>query len=680
MDTEKLVKALKVSGIVLLIIIVVYAAISLIAWGVSSLGYSLWRGTMVEADALEDGFATNNNGGLTYDQVKQQQADASAPYADDVFADFAVVEYNNYVVIYRAVDDASRTKYYNVLFTKTDNGLVWDGAIGVDATINVNWLTGERYWDTVKYTLQDTSPNVSYNQTIGVWEWYSLFNFHSIWGNRDNIVLFSDFRPDYVAGWSNYTTIANLWINQTSDLNKLYNITRQYLLDNIVAPYFLTWGDDVELINGAYDSQDATAADKTYLRRFHEAYTYLWQSAKTADQTSRVTYIDMAEYYAKFVSDSEATKYPIAPENLSEYAGLQYYRVYNCDVTAHVSYTWTTSEISRAPDTDSLNGYQITPGVQQPEQARLNIVLRCADDSDLSGYDVGKEPVTIGIVDKLLVIDTKQELSQGKSVALELGKSYSYTIQSAGLLFSAPSGSLEITAQDMTLYLDYTYTSTYLDFAVSLNVLTSYGTIDLTSYPVVISLTGSNHQGTYTYTFDAEPTEVISQTLIKGDYVYTISSDYLIFNNTSGTLSVDNDHRSATFACTVPIVTDAAIRVDKAVPTTAYETMTSAPIVVAMTNETYTDIADWYNSSWSTTINIYQGEDSLVHTQQYDTGYIINNSTWSVIACDYEGTAGETYYIQVIFSAAGKTLVATAYQYTCDSAGNAFVLIFEEDI
>jgi len=647
---SKGVRITKLLWRILYITVLCCLVVGLVSWGLQKIGtlFNWWNVETVTVDASEDGFATNTNGGLTYDQIQQQLSDPDAPYCDDVFSQFQIIDYPGYVVFYRVVDVGGGSYIYpNIIMAKTENGLIWDGVVGVKASISTNWWTGEHYWDTLSFDLQlENYATAQYMANPSLWYFFNIPGISV--QHRTNQVLISNFDWSICTGFDSFNVITKIWYNMANESNTLLNYTRAYLVENVVSQYFSNWGNGVELLGG--DAESASYTDLDYFAKFNSYYTFLYNQLKTEDHTNNSKLVDSTDYYARFITDYE--NYPIPTSKLSEYNGETYYKVYKCQIIADCTYTYLdTNATSFAPKVEKLDDYEIEEPAVVAEQAKLTVKLVNADESNLTGLSLADYPVTIVIDGRKFVYDDTTDLTNGKVIALDKGDTYTYSIISEALEFSSYSGSVNVLNTSQIMELDYTYSGLYIEAELSLNLLNSMPEdFSLATYPVTITLTGTDNEGTYTTTWNSNANLLTTNTVTmkRGTYVWTVSSEYILFNNTSGQITIDNTNKYHTFSCYFPeeLVGSLSLTFNSAYAD-------NYPLVIDVTDGFNTYFADYVdmtgeNLVLSTKIFVDEGGQQVLIKS---SDYYIPKIGITFITPDFTNVDNYThYYIQAIIT------------------------------
>lgn len=542
---------LKILGYLLVVVLIGL----LLAWGISMLGAGLSsiglnisdlvnKNEPVPEVVVGEGFKGKENGGLTEEEVKKY-INEDLPKHDDVFRDFIVLDFENHVAIFRnAKNEKGENILPNLLFVKTKNGLVWDGAIGVNAYVPVKYVSGWHEFENTKFTLNLTFQEyererknppllTALNLLKGSW-------LNTGW--NENVVSFSDFKTDYAIGFWNMGSLAmNLWVPKEDRINTLKKLTHDYLMKNVVEKYFcdltdlLTTGS-VEFVGKDFGNINSFA-------------THVYNNSKNKAESI----VDLSNYFKVFVNEEEAKTFPIPSEKQIEYNNAKYYVFYNAKVLANVVYKKSETKIPRDLKTIEKNttGAVVNP---QPtnviEYSKVSFKLRNFNNSDLTGFSISEMPVQILINDQTILFKNPNDLNFGKTIALEKNKTYYYQVVSQGLLFEKLTGQFEIKNTVEEKIFDYSYNSGLITVSVSLKALNDIHVVnfDLSKNPVEIEL--KHDDGTvYNFIFNNNATYHVQQTknLKPGNYSFSIFSNEFKFNPTTGQVVVSSEFRFFVF-------------------------------------------------------------------------------------------------------------------------------------
>lgn len=508
--------------------------------------------TTVERVPLSNGLGSLTNGGLSPKEFEEQRKDEDAPYSGDEVKNFYIRETDKYVIFSREATFGNSNVYPNISFVKTDRGLVWDGAFSVTADLNVNWWTGKRYFETITFREEMLENTVIYSKLprnlIDL-----IFSSSSNWvTNIENIVTFSDFNASFCPNFYHYNVFAALWVNNENDKNILFNKVHEWLLNNILVPYFEMLDDGIEFEMGNDDAET--------LSKLNACFTYLWNNCKTEDLTSKETIVDISKYYGKIISEEEREKYPIPEDKQELYGNKKYYSAYYCKVFASCYYSYYDNikvERNEEKIKDYVKDYSVdeVPENQTIDYSQLTIKFVNKDNSDLTYLSLKDYPVKVNINDVVLTFDNLKDLTNGKSVVVQKGKAYSYTLTSDQLVFDSYSGVITANHNKVETYFKYSYMSGYVAVSVSLQPIMSVNPVnlDLSKEPFSFYFySHSNLTNNFSFVFDSN--EKLNETITKyipiGEYDVALSGHSQIrcyFDGNSENINITPSNRKFIF-------------------------------------------------------------------------------------------------------------------------------------
>ena len=122
----------------------------------------------------------NTNGGFTFEQIKKAQDDNECPFYDDQIINLKCHDFGSYVVF----SYKNGNEYENILFYKSNDGLILDGVINTYAS-----LTGMKWF--LAYDLSTFNWVTEKNKEPYYWTYHTAFDWHKIDGNHDDLVSVS---------------------------------------------------------------------------------------------------------------------------------------------------------------------------------------------------------------------------------------------------------------------------------------------------------------------------------------------------------------------------------------------------------------------------------------------------------------------------------------------------------
>lgn len=507
---------------VLMWVVIIFFLLFLIIGTIEKIGVNLnslfHNKVIVEQTSLDNGLKSLVNGGLTPKEFEKQRKDENAPYAGDEIRDFTVRETEKYVIFSRAAMMNESTIYPNISFVKTEKGLVWDGVWGIQADLPVNWFTGKRDFNNLKFKLDLMENKIGYNKNLRpIWSWFA--NFWNVGQYHENIVTFSDFNTKFCPNFDNTFFLSFIWRDDLNDRNRLFNATHEYLVKQILVPYFELLDNDVEFEMGNNDSET--------LSKLNACFTYLWNNSKTEDFTEKETIVDVSKYYGKIIPEEERSKYPIPEDKQEEYGNKKYYSAYYCKIYADCYYSYH-SDVKVDRDNNKIKDYVKDYGVdevpenQTKEYSQLKIKFANKDNSDLIGLDLKESPVKFNINGITLIFDNLKDLENGKSIVVDSGSILAYTINSDGLVFDSYSGTLTANHSKVETYFKYSYMSGYVAVSVSMQPIMSVNPVnlDLSKEPYSVVFLSLSGIPSFSFVFDSNEklNETITQYIPIGEY------------------------------------------------------------------------------------------------------------------------------------------------------------------
>lgn len=507
----------------------------------------------VVVDGLSDNFTGQANGGLTLEEIHEMRDDDNRPVTEDVFKTFYVTETAHYVIVHREVIKVNEISVYpNLLFIKTNKGLIWDGAIKVTAEVPVSWWTAKHNFDKMKVNLNFDLNVQNKLETIDWWEHIKGFGalfYASINADSENVVTFSDFKTSFAKNFWGANAVAAL-INRDRETALLQNKIRKYLFDNVIEKYFQNFTDldthaTVELIHGRNEVEN--------LEILNSYVTYIWSQSKTADKSANSTVVDLSHYFDCYIPVALQNNYPIPSELQEQHNGREYYAMYFNKVFGNVYYSYSNNNIKRdnGKATDNASEHFVAPQPEAEEikkYSKLEIKLNNTNNADLSNLS---EIVTIQIGTNLVNFNSVFET---KHIAVLTGVELNYNISSENLIFETISGKITVNTTFATKVFNFSYYENQVPVLISLNNLSSVdlGEIDLSVSPVLIVL--SNSENTYQFNFNSNVllNEQMTRLVYLETYNYTILSNQLIFATNSGVLEISASNRIFVFNFAVP--------------------------------------------------------------------------------------------------------------------------------
>lgn len=556
----------KILGKVLLWVVICSVLLSLIISGIGKIKDALgldWSGEEPYiSKPIENGMGNLLFGDLTPEQVETLRKDENAPTCDDIFEEFKFVDVGKYVIVYRKTTDyAGNTITPNALFVKSDKGLIWDGVIGLNASLKPNWFTGVHDFSKIEFVQQDfyTLYRSTFEKVAGALA--GVFFGKTVLQDKDNAITFTNFNANFCSNFyicNGFTALFKNWGNAEEELK---DVTKAYILKNVLSPYFFDL--DGASIYGNKDISNLSDEEKddVGIARLQSYIDFLYNQAKDLKENES-KYISLNHYFVKPIHEDLRKYYPISEENKSLYGDLEYYPAYKCNVIANCSFE-KAEDLGIKRDDKKIDEYvNQTPVSPQPPVveivSKLNLTLTNKDNADLSAVDLKAYPVKITIGENKVVYDSLDKLT--KEIALKPNVQYQYTIDSDVLLFDSYSGSFMLTEKHQSMAIPFTYKNGYVPVTVEIMSLSSVSSndFDLSKTPVKIILNEVDGDGIYQFIY-SNNNELLQEKMLlvaEGNYTYTIESEKLLFTSTSGNLTIDKLNRHFTFSYSVKVVED----------------------------------------------------------------------------------------------------------------------------
>lgn len=516
----------------IVVIILLFAFIFNIISASTNFIRNLFKVPIANIDA-NDGIDINYNGGMTKEEINKEKNDANCPTKDDMYDSLNIIELDNIVCFYREIKlEDGTTIYPNLLFVKTDKGLIYNGATNIDATLT-SYVFGISKFDIKQnYTELPTFYHVSKER------WYT--------GSCSNIVLYDS--GDCVFVKLNGVPLITGLV-KALDNKSLMSSARNYINKEIYNKYFLKFcNDNIEIIMDN-SSKDSAYAD---LNGF---YDFVYRSAISYDYGKD----DKGKALNKglcTVDVSKLTVYPIPATEQKNYpnGSDDYFHIFNTKVYLNIKYEKMEQECPIKVKEDNLD-----EKVDKKDEAIITTSTVSVNfepknstlDKKKIQQIVKDHPITISfykdgkIVKKAVATDTAFTLTDFKTtVGLENGK-YTYTINSSQILFDSYSGSVNIKSS-CSMNLKYDYKDGYVLATVGIEPASNdidLSSLDLANNPIKIVLNSKNGE-TIQFIFD-DNSKIGSQSqLLKvGKYTLTILSEKAIFSTLSAEIEITPQSR-----------------------------------------------------------------------------------------------------------------------------------------
>ena len=464
-----------------------------------------------------------------------------APIGEDKFGSIKMVEYKDVVVFYfdKIVDD--RVYVPNIIMTKAQNGLIYDGNFNVKIEQRKEGFLGlgasyfyPRESDLletshpVKLTDMNLGANfVNLDHEVAACDGYNwpgsgvtLPRYYSITRPPEpNAICAKNF-------WTSF--VGSTWWPYGKGYNEIAK-TAEDIMYSIRANYFQVFGDISMLI-----SEDSPN------KSMNSCFNSIYNAISKIDSSTTINVTDLF-YHAQKVSDK--------------------YELLNSQCFLNVEYV--NHKNQNAFKTDSVNedGKNITDTTILEEvkdlttATKLTIKLVNKNNTSLKGFDISKSPVTIKLTNSnntyTFLFDTMTKLNTSVIKGVQPGD-YDVEIIS-NVLDCGNASKITVKNTALTVELPYTYTAGVVNVSVKLMPLSNFsdfiGDSIMSNSPVNVCFYNSNGVGSYDFIFDSlsDLNSSVSRNLPIGQYSYTIYSSYLVFTPTTGTVTVDVNHTNFVF-------------------------------------------------------------------------------------------------------------------------------------
>jgi len=469
----------------------------------------------------------NTNGGFTFEQIKKSQDDNECPSYDDQIINLKCYDFGSYIAF--AYEDSGT--YHNVLFYKSDNGLILDGMLNTYASLEgMKWFFA--------YDLDTFHWVQELNKEPYYWTYYTFFDWHKLDGNHDDLISVSRQTQDFVK-WTHK-------VRTNQDEMVRYVMTNaSNLTGKNASSYFIKFGD-VELIGTA----------NTGFVKINSFYNYLYEQVK-GEKYGTTKLVDGSNCLCLPIPSAEQSKYPISASKRAEYGDAQYYGVYRCNIAVNLNYVQGNENLSSTikneeyidtlEDDDNTKD-KVTVEDIDPKYSYSKLGLNFIDtkNSDVSNVNLLTTPVkiTFSCTDttqtKTVLIDSFDKLNAGLDVLLSKNTTWDYYVESEALIFEDFRGSFTIKSNASNLSFDYYYLNNFTIASVGLNPIGTIDTtqIDLFENPVKIILSNANHTYQFVFSDNTDLDAYKSMLVEMGEYNYTILSKQLVFASVTGKLTI----------------------------------------------------------------------------------------------------------------------------------------------
>lgn len=494
---------------------------------------------------------TNTNGGFDFNQIIKSQNDDTCPTRDDQIVTLTCHDFGSYVCFSFEQDDI----HQNIIFVKTDNGLIIDGLLNMSAEMEGGAFYGIGYEfderDAMTFKWIDSRDNIpQYTKYLNKVRLSDKdFNI-----NHDNLISASRGTPLFL---KNYNTTATTKKARTQAYN--YAMTKaDELIGQNVTENFIKFGD-IELIG----------TKNTGMVKINSFYNYLFEQLKGV-KYNEIKIIDGTSSLCYPIPENDQPKYPIPEDKLLDYALVsgdkttapKYYGVYRTNIAVEVKYVKGNEIVSKSmhfddyiekisTDPETKHKVIIEAITSKSNYSKLKLNFKNTKDNTMEGINLQTKPIKIQFTcnelnqTKTVEINSLDKLNNGINCILNKNVEWNYVIDSQELIFEDFLGSFKLSDTLNNITFDYYYLQNYVVATVGLNPINTIdeSLIDLKANPVKIILTNSKQ--TYQFVFDSNDKLHSIQNMVMelGEYDYTILSKQLIFEvNGKLTLTTTDRH------------------------------------------------------------------------------------------------------------------------------------------
>ena len=478
--------------------------------------------------------ATSNVIPFTKEEVEAQITNPECPNMGDITDKIYIQEYNDVVVFYKeSKDQEGKTFYPNLLFLKTEQGLIYNGCTNLHAEA-VIWFGNQNSftWQPNFYE-KPFIPDVSLNS------------------HRANFVIYSS---GYSDTFVDYGGLFN------GGFHEYYlNRARDYVNANLL-PYFLSfYNNNIKI----WQNEGSELAD------FNAFYDYIYRSYKTGAMSGTIE-LKSPDFVTWQIPVEEQSQYPMNETANFEFYNFNFFLEYfstkdnrflininwQDDVDANVEVI-ETKTIEEEPSTIPTVVFKLSDGKEfnVDNLLDLNSILNATIERNkhlkARAEILQENPVSFKIFQnneyiKEIVFDTFEDLRDGISLNLRQGE-YTYTLSSNAFVFDYTFGNL-IISQNATFVHKYSYMEDSVVVSVGLKpTSTGYTDIILMSNPVSISFLNKETKETFSLIFNGTVPSTKTLILPFGTYAYVISSDLLEFSPRNGEFTVSATNHSFIF-------------------------------------------------------------------------------------------------------------------------------------
>lgn len=529
-------KGVKINAIIIVIICLVFGFLGIfiqnkffnkIADGTVSAKEEI---TIIE-DTIADGWV-NPAGGFDPDEIETSLTDSNCPTADDQIINLKCFDFGSLVCFSYLKNGLNE----NVIFLKTDKGLIVDGLFNMYA----------KYDDYFSLF----NPFLSWVYDIDSFKWINsknsaiAYNKHDrkLVSDYDNLISASNMAINPKTGKQSASFLINYGLFHSNTkkateyaVKKACQLIGSNVLDNFVR------FNSIELISS---SDNAPVVVNSF-------YNFLYEQIKFEEyNTTKI--IDGTSSLCLPIPFEEQHLYPIPEDKKSLYNNKDFYGVYKCNIGVELQYLRGNT---LKETTDKVDGYKeeiidditITTITPKNNFSKLKLNFNNTSNIAIDSHDFKKYPVEILLSSrsingyKSITIDSLNKFNKGVEILLNKNIEWSYSIKVSGINFETNQGNFKLVDDLSQITFNYSYSndivSVTLHFEISEDIDETL--CDLKKYPLTINLSNSDYSKSLIIDYGVLTNSTYCQFFVPfGTYHFEINSNVLNFDNSSGELTV----------------------------------------------------------------------------------------------------------------------------------------------
>ena len=474
----------------------------------------------------------NTYGGFTRTYIKENKDKFDV--CDTRYSSINMVEYKDVVVFYYDVKVDGMVYTANMIMNKAKNGLVFDGCFNLIFEKVYSGFLG-----TKSYNAPTNEDIEKAKNSITLTEMWRGDNFSTL----DHEVSPDDgynwpFQPQVLPSYYAESHPSNLFALQQAHFGQTYLAygNEQKQVRKLASQLcYEVRNDNFQNLGQLSVMLDYMNEDGEYGKSYwmNTIYNDIYRAVKNQNHLKNIVDVTQHFYYSELQKDGT-------------------YKPFNCDTLLNVTYTKhldqncfkTNSEDKKYKD--KIDKILVSDDdIILPAYSSTLLRLENINNTVLTGFDITKAPVTISFISRststnyTYSFDTESELKNGLYALLPIGD-YDVTIESPILNVN---GRDEYTilgnAQVINLPFTYEYNTVLLNIKLQQISNLDLRELDLEVNPVI--LTFNNGTSSYNFVYDSveKLKEIVTKRIPIGKYNYSIVSNELSFEKTSGTIEID---------------------------------------------------------------------------------------------------------------------------------------------